>query len=143
MTTVARSAIVPYDAWQMFRLVDDVENYQEFLPWVKRSEEHYRDEDTVRATILFSRSGFEKSFTTQNRLHPGKMIDIRLVEGPFQRLEGYWRFQPLGDDASKVSLDLEFEFSNRILRMAFGKVFTQVAGTLVDSFVRRADEIYG
>jgi len=143
MTTVSRSAIVSYSAHQMFRLVDDVDSYDKFLPWCKHSEEHHRDDDCVRATILFSRGGFEKSFTTQNRLQPGKMIDIRLVEGPFQRLDGYWRFQDLGEDASKVSLDLEFEFSNRILRMAFGRVFTQVANTLVDAFVERADRVYG
>ena len=71
------------------------------------------------------------------------MIEIRLVEGPFRHLEGFWRFDALGEDACKVSLDLEFEFSNRLLAMAFGKVFTQVAGTLVDSFVKRANERYG
>lgn len=143
MTTVARSALVPYSAEDMFRLVDDVASYETFLPWVKRSRELHRDADTVRAELLFSKGGFEKSFTTQNRIQYGKMIDIRLVEGPFRHLDGYWRFQSLADDACKVSLDLEFEFSNRLLAMAFGRVFTQVAGTLVDSFVRRAHELYG
>lgn len=143
MTTVSRSAIVPYTAEQMFALVDDVSSYERFLPWVKRSRELARDEDTVRATLVFSKGGFEKSFTTQNRLQHGKMIDIRLVEGPFRHLDGYWRFQQLREDACKVSLDLEFDFSNRLLAMAFGRVFTQVANTLLDSFVRRAEEVYG
>jgi len=143
MTTVARSALVSHSAEDMFRLVDDVAAYEQFLPWVKRSRELYRDADTVRAELLFSKGGFEKSFTTQNRIQYGKMIDIRLVEGPFRHLDGYWRFQPLSESACKVSLDLEFEFSNRLLAMAFGRVFTQVAGTLVDSFVRRADALYG
>lgn len=143
MTTVSRSAIVPYSAEAMFRLVDDVDSYERFLPWVKRSTEHHRDSDTVRATLVFSKGGFEKAFTTLNRLQHGKMIDIRLVEGPFRHLDGYWRFQQLGDDACKVSLDLEFDFANRLLGMAFGRVFTQVASTLVDSFVRRANDVYG
>jgi ribosome-associated toxin RatA of RatAB toxin-antitoxin module len=143
MTTVSRSALVPYSAEDMFRLVDDVESYERFLPWVKSSRELHRDDDTVRATLVFSKGGFEKSFTTQNRSQRGKMIDIRLVEGPFRHLDGYWRFEPLGEDACKVSLDLEFEFSSRLLGMAFGRVFTQVANTLVDSFVRRAEEVYG
>ncbi|MGD8429959.1 MAG: type II toxin-antitoxin system RatA family toxin [Ectothiorhodospiraceae bacterium] len=143
MTTVSRSALVPYSAEAMFRLVDDVDSYEHFLPWVKESRELHRDDDTVRATILFSKAGFEKSFTTQNRIKYGKMIDIRLVEGPFRHLDGYWRFQQLREDACKVNLDLEFEFTNRLLAMAFGRVFTQVCTTLVDSFVHRADEIYG
>lgn len=143
MTTVSRSALVSYSAEQMFRLVDDVDSYERFLPWVKSSRELSRDDEIVRATLLFSKAGFEKSFTTQNRAQYGKMIEIRLVEGPFRHLDGYWRFQQLREDACKVSLDLEFEFSNRLLGMAFGRVFTQVATTLVDSFVRRAEEVYG
>lgn len=143
MTTVSRSALVSYSSEQMFLLVDDVAHYQDFLPWVKESRELHRDDDTVRATLVFSKGGFEKSFTTQNRIRYGKMIDIRLVEGPFRHLNGYWRFEQLREDACKVSLDMDFEFSSRLLGMAFGRVFTQVANTLVDSFVRRAREVYG
>lgn len=143
MTSVSRSALVPYSAEQMFRLVDDVAAYQDFLPWVKESRELHRDEDTVRATLVFAKGGFEKAFTTQNRIQRGKIIDIRLVEGPFQHLNGYWRFQQLEENACKVSLDMEFEFASRLLGMAFGRVFTQVANTLVDSFVQRARQVYG
>lgn len=143
MPTVSRSAIVRHTATEMFDLVDDVARYQDFLPWVKTSLELERSEDLVVGELLFAKAGFEKSFTTRNLRQPGKMIEIRLVEGPFRQLEGFWRFEALGEDACKVSLDLEFEFSNKLLAMAFGKVFTQVAGTLVDSFVQRANKCYG
>ncbi|WP_041381702.1 type II toxin-antitoxin system RatA family toxin [Spiribacter curvatus] len=143
MTTVSRSAIVRYSAHQMFDLVDDVEHYEDFLPWVKRSHERERTEDRVVGELLFSKAGFEKSFVTRNLRQPGKMIEIRLIEGPFRHLEGFWRFEPMGEGACKVSVDLEFEFSSRLLAMAFGRVFTQVAGTLVDSFVTRANTCYG
>lgn len=143
MTLVSRSALVPYSPEVMFRLVEDVDAYHHFLPWCKESRILHRDEDCVRAMIVVAKSGLEKSFTTQNRLHPSKMIDIRLVEGPFRHLSGFWRFHGLPGNACKVALDLEFEFANRLLGMAFGRVFHQMANTLVDSFVRRADELYG
>lgn len=143
MTTVSRSAMVPYSAQAMFELVDDVNAYQRFLPWVKSSRELYRDEDAVEATLVFSKGGFEKSFTTRNRRQPGKMIELRLIEGPFRHLQGYWQFRDLDDNACRVSLELEFEFASRLLGMAFGRVFTQVANTLVESFVQRAREVYG
>lgn len=127
----------------MFDLVDDVGSYQQFLPWVKASREIYRDAEVVKATLVFAKGGFEKSFTTQNRIQMGKMIELRLVEGPFRHLHGYWRFEQLREDACKVSLDLEFEFSSRLLGMAFGRVFTQMANTMVDSFVQRAGVVYG
>jgi ribosome-associated toxin RatA of RatAB toxin-antitoxin module len=71
------------------------------------------------------------------------MIEIRLLEGPFLRLEGFWRFQPLRSDACKVSLDLEFEFSSQLLQLAIGPVFKQITNSLVDAFCKRAVELYG
>jgi ribosome-associated toxin RatA of RatAB toxin-antitoxin module len=89
------------------------------------------------------KGGVHKSFTTSNRMHKHKMIDIRLLEGPFKRLEGYWRFEPLRASASKVSLDMEFEFSSHLLRMVVEPVFKQIANSLVDAFCKRAVDLYG
>ncbi|RFA28317.1 ubiquinone-binding protein [Alkalilimnicola ehrlichii] len=143
MTTISRSALVSHSAEQMYNLVCDVDSYQSFLPWCRDSQVHSRDADEMKATIVIAKGGLERSFTTLNRLQRGKMMEMRLVEGPFRHLEGFWRFQALREDACKVSLDLDFEFSNRLMTMAFGKIFTQIANTLVDAFVKRANEVYG
>lgn len=143
MASVARSALVPYSAQQMFDLVADVDSYRDFLPWCNDSRVLSRDEDVMEACILISKAGVERSFTTRNRLQAGKMMEMRLVEGPFRHLEGFWRFHPLREDACKVSLDLDFEFSNKMVTLAFGKVFTQIANAMVDAFVKRAREVYG
>ncbi|RLK50770.1 ribosome-associated toxin RatA of RatAB toxin-antitoxin module [Alkalispirillum mobile] len=143
MASISRTALVPYSAEAMFELVDDVDRYKEFLPWCSDSQVLARDSDEVKGRIVIAKGGLEKGFTTLNRRQYGKMIEIRLVEGPFKRLDGYWRFQRLDDDASKIVLDLEFEFSNRLMGMAFGRVFTQVANRLVDAFVSRAEQVYG
>lgn len=143
MPTIRRSALVPYTPAEMFALVNEIERYDEFIPWCKRSRVVYRDEDTVRGELTFAKGGVEKSFVTSNRQQPGKMIEIRLVEGPFRRLEGYWRFQAVGESACRVMLDMEFEFSSRLVAFAFGKVFTQVANRLVEAFVQRAEAVYG
>lgn len=143
MTTISRSALVPYSARAMYDLVEDVDKYKEFLPWCTDSGVISRDGDEMKAFVTISKSGIKKSFTTLNRSQPGKMVEIRLVEGPFKRLDGYWRFQQLREDASKVSLDLEFEFANSIVRLAFGRIFDELANRLVDSFVKRAEQVYG
>lgn len=143
MTSISRSALVPHSARAMFDLVNDVDRYKEFLPWCSDSGVIERNGDELKAYVTISKGGISRSFTTLNRAQPGKMLEVRLVEGPFRRLDGYWRFQQLREDASKVALDLEFEFTNSIVRMAFGRVFEQVANRLVDSFVTRADQVYG
>jgi ribosome-associated toxin RatA of RatAB toxin-antitoxin module len=127
----------------MFTLVEDIEAYPQFLPWCSEARVLERNADEVRATIALSKGGVDKAFTTCNRIQQGKMIEMRLVEGPFRHLEGFWRFAPLGSDGCKVSLDMEFEFASRMLDLVVGPVFSQVANSLVDSFQQRAVEVYG
>ena len=143
MPVINKSALVPYTAKEMYMLVDDINAYPEFLPWCGDAEVLERDEDEVRASILLSRSGLKKSFTTLNRLQAGKMIEMRLVEGPFSHLQGFWRFESLSESASKIMFDIEFEFSNKLLAMTVGPVFSQITNTIVDAFTKRAIEIYG
>jgi ribosome-associated toxin RatA of RatAB toxin-antitoxin module len=143
MTTINRSALVPYTPEQMFALVDDVLGYPDFLPWCKSAQVISRDEDEVVASLELAKGNVKKSFTTRNRLQAGKMIEMRLVDGPFKHLQGFWRFDSLKENACKVSLDLEYEFSSKIVAMAVGPVFNQVANTLVDAFIERAREVHG
>ena len=143
MATVKKSALILYSAAEMYALVSDIEAYPEFLPWCRSAQILSRSEDEVRAVIEMVKGRVHKSFSTINRMQHHKMIDIRLLEGPFRRLEGYWRFDPLRADASKVSLDMEFEFASPLLRMAVEPVFKQIANSLVDAFCKRAVDLYG
>lgn len=142
-TSIHKSALVAYSPAEMFALVSDVESYADFLPWCRSSRVVWREGDELKACLEMAKGSLQKSFTTHNRQQADKMIEIRLVDGPFKRLEGYWRFDPLGDKACKVSLDLEFEFANRMLSMMIGPVFSQIANTLVDAFQQRAVQVYG
>jgi ribosome-associated toxin RatA of RatAB toxin-antitoxin module len=143
MTVIKKSALVQYQPEQMYNLIDHVENYPQFLPWCKETTVHSRTEDEVRASLSLSWSGIQKTFTTCNRLQKNKMIEVRLVEGPFRHLEGFWLFEPLADQGCKVILDLEFEFSGKWMSMVFGPIFQQVANSLVDAFCNQAVVLYG
>lgn len=143
MPTINKSALVPYSAATMFDLVNDIAKYQDFLPWCGASEVLSESEDEVRASIEIAHGSLHKTFTTCNRLQRGKMIEMRLEKGPFKHLEGFWRFDELDADACKVRLDLDFEFSNRLIGMALGPIFSQIANNLVDAFVKRAEQVYG
>jgi len=142
MPCISKSALVTHSAAEMFALVDNVSLYKEFLPWCGGSEELSRNEDEVKASVTISHSGLNKTFTTLNRLQKNKMIEIKLVDGPFKHLHGFWRFDPLAEDACKISLELEYEFSNMLLGLAIGPVFSQIANSMVDSFCERAEVVY-
>ena len=140
---IRRQALVAYSDSQMFDLVLDVERYPQFLPWCSAGVVLERSADHQLARLVVSRTPLTQSFTTRNELiRPGE-IRLHLVEGPFRSLAGVWRFQSLGNAASKVVLDLEFEPAGAIHGLAFGSVFAQAANTMVDSFCRRAAHLYG
>lgn len=142
MPQIQRSALVHFSAEQMYRLVNDVDSYPEFLPGCVGSQIIDQDEQTMTASVQVAKAGIRNEFTTQNTLHPHDKIELKLVKGPFKQLSGAWYFQSLSEDACKVILELEFEFSNRLVAMAFGKIFKELAGAMVQAFSNRAKQVY-
>lgn len=140
---IKRTALVLHPAMDMFRLVQDVPSYPEFLGWCVRSEVHEQTAEHQLASLVVKVSGVTQEFTTRNRFVPGELLTLSLVEGPFRNLSGEWRFQPLGDDGSKITLALDFNFSSRLLSSAFRRGFTHVADKMVSEFCSRADDVYG
>ena len=134
---------MPYSTEQMFRLVDDIDHYPDFLPWCKSAEVIERKSESVEARLDIATSGFSKSFTTLNRLNATETIVMELVEGPFKHLKGTWMFETLGTEGSKVSLDMSFEFSSKLMGLTLGPAFSKIASTLVDAFIQRAKQTYG
>jgi len=143
MPNINRTALVEYSAEQMFQLVDDIAAYPEFLPWCGGAAEHNRNEKQVEASVTIQKGTINKSFTTQNRLSKPDKIELTLVDGPFKKLRGEWRFEAISAKACKITFNMDFEFSNMIVGMAVGPIFNQVANTFVDSFVERANAVYG
>lgn len=139
---IDKSALVMHSAERMFALVNDIVRYPEFLPWCADAEVHHQNDAEITASLEVARGGIRQRLTTCNQLVSPQTINMKLVEGPFQNLKGTWRFQSLADDACKVILSLEFEFSGSLSRMTFGPVFSQAANSMVDAFCRRADELY-
>lgn len=140
---IKRTALVLHPAMDMFRLVQDVPSYPDFLSWCLRSEVHEQSAEHQLASLVVKVSGVTQTFTTRNRFVPGELLTLSLVEGPFRNLAGEWRFDPLGDDGSKVTLVLDFNFSSRVLSSAFRRGFTHIADKLVNDFCKRADDVYG
>lgn len=136
-------ALVPYANCDMFALVNQIIDYPKFLPWCKSVTIHSQTESEVVATINMGSAGLKKAFKTTNVIKPNEFIEMRLLEGPFSHLLGHWNFHELGKEGCKISLDLEFEISNPVLRLSLGPVFTKIANTLVDAFIKRANELYG
>jgi len=143
MTKVEKTVLIARSAQQMFDLVDDCESYPKFLPWCSATEVTFRDREKTVATLHISFLHVKARFTTENAKEIPVRMSLKLVDGPFRQLEGLWQFKPLAAEACKIEFELAYEFSNKLLEKIVGPVFSQIANTLVEAFVKRADEVYG
>ncbi|HJW27014.1 MAG TPA: type II toxin-antitoxin system RatA family toxin [Rhodocyclaceae bacterium] len=143
MALVEKSVLIERSAQQMFELVDRCEDYPQFLPWCSRTELKFRDDTKTVATLHISYSAVKSHFTTENDKQVPTWMNIRLVDGPFRRLEGSWRFLALAENACKIEFKLHYEFSSKLFEKVIGPVFNHIANTFVDAFVRRAGQVYG
>ncbi|MES2090323.1 MAG: type II toxin-antitoxin system RatA family toxin [Pseudomonadota bacterium] len=156
MKHVNKSVLLWYSPREMYALVAAVEDYSQFLPWCDRAEVIQQHDDGVTARLHIAFAGLHHAFTTRNTNVPDREVRMQLVEGPFSKLEGAWRFIPLqmpGGAASspsleevkacKVEFSLSYAFSSRSLAMVVSPVFDRIANTFVDAFVKRAEQVYG
>lgn len=142
MASIKRSALVRFTPQQMYDLVNDVESYPEFLPGCAETKLLESSDEHMKASLKISKGGFSKWFTTRNELTAPSQIIIHLVDGPFKQLEGHWDFEAVGDDACRVTLQMEFSFNSFLMEKTFGMVFSQIATNFVNVFTERAKVVY-
>ena len=141
MAVVNRQALMPYSARTMFDIVNDVAAYPEFLPWCGDTKIMSETEQAMQASVLMKKGKLNHWFTTSNNMIPAEKIEIALIDGPFKSLDGVWEFTAFDETTSKVTLVLNFEFSNGITAFFLSPIFTQIANSMVDSFCLRAREL--
>ena len=139
MPTVRKSAIVTRSCERMFALVDEVERYPEFLPWCPSAALLERTAGITRGRVDIDYRGLRMAITTRNRKDPPARMTLELEEGPFERFAGEWRFEPLGPEGCRVQLALDYAMASRTVSAFLAPLFGQIAETMVDSFVQRAE----
>jgi len=143
MKTIKRSAIVPYNPEQLFSLVNNIESYPDFIKGCVQTIIKSRTVDSVNASLIFKKAGMLYSFTTHNQLFPPARIEMKLLEGPFKNLTGFWQFESIGQAGCKIIFNIEYEFNNGLIALAFNAKASKLADELVNAFCKRAKNIYG
>ncbi|MAY35646.1 MAG: ubiquinone-binding protein [Spongiibacteraceae bacterium] len=143
MTTISRSALLPYSADQIFELINDVGAYPQFMDGCVGAEVLSESDDAMVARLDLSRAGVRQSFTTRNALQRPLEIKLELVDGPFESFAGRWTLLALNEQACKVSLFLSFTLNSSVLSAAARQLFNGAANSMVDAMVKRAKVVYG
>ncbi|MDO3383785.1 type II toxin-antitoxin system RatA family toxin [Gilvimarinus algae] len=139
---IERSAEVGFSCEQMFELVNDIEAYPDYMDGCQKAEILKRGDDWLEARLALGLGGISQSFVTRNQLERPERMTMELVDGPFRRFSGEWRFETLAPGC-RVTLELDFSLKNPLLAMAVNKMFEQIAGAQVRALCRRAEQVYG
>ena len=142
MAHVFHEVIEPYSIEQMFALVNDIARYPQFVPDCIATGIISKQDNYLTAFIEVEKLGFKKSFTTINQINEPHSIDMALLDGPFKHLKGRWEFTELDGQKSKISLNLNFEFNNKLMSAVFTPIFKEVMTNMVNAFSQRARQIY-
>ena len=149
MKHVKKSVLLWYSPAEMYALVTAVSDYPQFLPWCERADVLEQHASGMTARLHMALSGLHHAFTTRNVHVQDESVALKLVDGPFSSLEGHWKFLPLPASkhqegkACRIEFSLRYAFSNAALEAVLSPVFDRVANTLVDSFVKRAEQVHG
>jgi len=143
LAVTKKSAVVPFTSEQMYRLVNDVEAYPAYLPWCSDARVLAQSAERLTASVSLAAGGVRQTFTTENIMQAGKRIEVRLLSGPFKYLHGYWQFEAAGERGCRISLQMNFEFKSRWLKLVLDKIFDRILHSLIAAFTERAEQLYG
>ncbi len=146
MKNVKKSVLIWYSPQEMYALVTAVADYPKFLPWCDHAKILSQDMGGMTAEIGITFGGIRQNFTTRNTHVDASQVSMHLVDGPFSKLDGEWRFLPVGsakERACKVEFQLTYGFDNPALAKMLGPVFDKIANDMVEAFVKRAGQVYG
>jgi len=144
MPKIKLTEAIPFSAQQMYDLVIDVDSYSTFLPWCdgsRRFRENKKKSNFV-ADMNVSLKGARVQFQTLDTYIDGEEIDIKLLSGPFKKLESVWKFIPVTDSSCTIDFYIDFNFKSRIMDMTIGSLFAVATRLMIRAFTERAKAIY-
>jgi len=138
MRSFEETRVIASSAGRMFDVVMDIEAYPQFLPWVADATILTQRDGELTAELVADLAGSRHSFKTIDRYVAGKLIEIRLLDGPFRFLESVWTFEVIDDDHCRVHFSIEFEFRSMMLDMVASPIFSTACKSMVQAFEQRA-----
>ena len=138
MNVVNQSEDINVNVSLIFDLINNVDRYSSFLPWCSNSSILSNSSSEMTAEIEIAGKPITWKFKTKNNYKVNEIIRIKLVDGPFKNLEGYWKFNSIDDHNTSVSLFLEYEFNSKIIELSLKPIFAGIMSSILDSFISEA-----
>ena len=138
MKRIYKQEDINIDKSTIFNLINDVENYPNYLPWCTSTKVDRKSESLLIGEIFISKSFIKWNFSTKNKIEKNKSIRLELVDGPFDSLDGQWLFSTIDEHNTKVSLEISYKFKSSIIELSIEPIFTSIMNSILESFIQEA-----
>lgn len=134
---IKKEAIILKDIETVFKIVNKVDLYKNFVPFCIDSVILSEDTNKMKARLDFNLKGLSTSFTTENTIKENEYIEMKLVDGPFKYLDGKWEFKKISDKTI-IFLTVNYEAESKIVEYTIGKSLEKITNYLVQAFVEES-----
>lgn len=141
MSKIKRSALVHHSAESMYQLVLNISEYPDFLPWCHTAEVIEQNTEEQIGRLEIKTGPISQSFTTKNKLSQNHSIQMSFLEGKLEQLTGVWLFEPICEDACKITLELEFKLSQSWSSWPLMMGSEVLANKMVTAFCQQANKV--
>jgi len=142
MPTHKEIKVLPYTPEQLFDLVAGVDLYPNFLPWCIASRITKREGDVFYADMVIGYKMVREKFGSRVTALSPDHIHVEYLDGPMKHLSNHWRFIDNGDGTTTIDFYVDFDFKNQLFQKLIEVFFNEAIKKMVQSFERRAEEVY-
>jgi coenzyme Q-binding protein COQ10 len=127
----------------LIKLVLDIDDYKEFLPWCKSSKILKIDEDSIQkiihADLEIGYKLITDTYTSEVVFDKKKSeIIVKSLSGPIKKLSNIWSFKDINESSCEVNFFIDIELNNLLLNAMFSKFFDIGFEKILSSFEDRA-----
>ena len=134
--------ILDFSDDQLYKLVADIEDYPQFVPWCNKAQIIERNDDIVLADLFVNFKGITGKYTSRVLLdYDKKEISVESTQGVFEYLHQGWKFIKVGNK-TRVEFDINFKVRNKLLNKIIGIMFDQACIKMITAFKSYAIKLY-
>ncbi len=125
------------------KLILDIHNYKDFLPWCSNSKIISKKENEKKIEIVADLEigyTFIKDVYTSHVIYDKnkKKIEVNALNGPLKKLENVWYLRKINNNECEVDFFIELELKNILLNKMLDKMFDIGFNKILKSFEDRA-----
>lgn len=124
---------------EVFDVLNDVEEYQSFIPFCIDSKIIEENDDEIKASLRLSFMGTSTQFISNNKYKSNEFIEMNLVEGPFSFFKATWIFKRIHNEETQLTFKMSYTILNPMIDLLFSKNIDVVSQRIIEAFKKKIE----